>query len=113
MRSQCESPRINRAVLRGRKEALGSPASKEELVKVGCWFQSDGPIRPKTKAHVLSIQVLAAGQGLCRSSERDRQREVAEDSRRIRSLHQSLTGIRRVDQCRNFELTLRNKQPHH
>src|SRR6218665_201843 len=39
---QCERPREKRAVLRVRKEALGSPANKVDGVEGRSWFQSEG-----------------------------------------------------------------------
>ena len=49
-RFQCEKPREKRAVLRERKEALGSLVNKVDRVEGGSWFQSAGPVI--AKAHV-------------------------------------------------------------
>src|SRR6218665_732531 len=43
-RFQCERPIEKRAVLRERKEALGSPVNKVGRVEVRSWFQSEGPM---------------------------------------------------------------------
>src|SRR6218665_1026345 len=40
---QCERPRKKRAVLKERKEALGSPVNKVDRVEGRSWFQSEGP----------------------------------------------------------------------
>src|SRR6218665_2717289 len=46
-RFQCERPREKRAVLRERKEALGSPVNKVDRVEGRSWFQSEGPMIAK------------------------------------------------------------------
>ena len=56
---QCERPREKRAVLRERKEALGSPVNKVDHVEGRSWFHSEGPMF--SKARVWAIEVLARG----------------------------------------------------
>src|SRR6218665_1806009 len=46
---QCERPREKRAVLRERKEALGSPVNKVDRVEGRSWFQSEGPMFAKAR----------------------------------------------------------------
>ena len=46
-RFQCERSREKRAVLRERKEALGSPVNKLDLIEGRNWFQSEGPMIAK------------------------------------------------------------------
>src|SRR6218665_789179 len=46
---QCETPREKRAVLRERKEALGSPVNKVDRVEGRSWFQSTGPMIAKAR----------------------------------------------------------------
>src|SRR6218665_1989675 len=46
---QCERPREKRAVLRERKEALGSPVNKVDRVEGRSWFQSEGPMIAKAR----------------------------------------------------------------
>ena len=58
-RFQCERPREKRAVLRERKEALGSPVHKVDRVEGRSWFQSEGLMI--AKARVWAIEVLACG----------------------------------------------------
>src|SRR6218665_2954898 len=41
-RFQCEKPRENRAVKRGRKEALGSAVNKVDRIEGKSWFQNEG-----------------------------------------------------------------------
>src|SRR6218665_1806352 len=63
-RFQRERPRQKRAVLRERKEALGSPVNKVDRVEGGNWFQSVGtgtyfflqksPMRERIGRHVFS-----------------------------------------------------------
>src|SRR6218665_635141 len=48
-RFQCERPREKRAVLRERKEALGSPVNKVDRVEGRSWFQSEGPMIAKAR----------------------------------------------------------------
>src|SRR6218665_2382719 len=48
-RFQCERPREKRAVLRERKEGLGSPVNKVDRVEGRSWFQSEGPMIAKTR----------------------------------------------------------------
>src|SRR6218665_875964 len=48
-RFQCERPREKRAVLRERKEALGSLINKVDRVEGRSWFQSDGPMIAKAR----------------------------------------------------------------
>ena len=46
-RFQCEGHREKRAVLRERKETLGSPVNKVNHVEGRSWFHSEGPIITK------------------------------------------------------------------
>src|SRR6218665_2966155 len=48
-RFQCERPREKRAVLRERKEALGSPVNKVDRVVRRSWFQSEGSMIAKAR----------------------------------------------------------------
>ncbi|PGH37776.1 MAG: hypothetical protein CRN43_19135 [Candidatus Nephrothrix sp. EaCA] len=48
-RFQCERPREKRAVLRERKEALGSPVNKVDRVEGRSWFESEGPMIAKAR----------------------------------------------------------------
>ena len=48
-RFQCERPREKRAVLRERKEALGSPVNKVDRVEGRSWFQSEGTMIAKAR----------------------------------------------------------------
>src|SRR6218665_2312479 len=48
-RFHCERPREKRAVLRERKEALGSPVNKVDRVEGKSWFQSKGPMIAKVR----------------------------------------------------------------
>ena len=59
-RFQCERPREKRAVLRQRKEELGSPVNKVDRV-YRSWSQNEGPII--AKARVWTIEVLASLHG--------------------------------------------------
>src|SRR6218665_1453190 len=58
-RFQCERPREKRAVLRVRKEALGSPFNKVDRIERRSWFQGEGPMF--ARARVGAIEVLARG----------------------------------------------------
>src|SRR6218665_1899592 len=55
-RFQCERPREKRAVLRERKEALGSPVNKVDRVEGRSWFQSEGPMIAKVCIKLLHIK---------------------------------------------------------
>src|SRR6218665_3458030 len=48
-RFQCGRPREKRAVLRERKEALGSPVNKVDRVEGRNWFQSEGLMIAKAR----------------------------------------------------------------
>src|SRR6218665_1121946 len=48
-RFQCKRPREKKAVLRERKEALGSPVNKADRVEGRSWFQSVGPMIAKAR----------------------------------------------------------------
>jgi len=49
-RFQCERPREKKAVLRERKEALGSPVNKVDHVEGRSWFQIEGPMIAKASS---------------------------------------------------------------
>src|SRR6218665_4033990 len=53
-RFQCERPREKRAVLRVRKEALGSPVNKVDREERRSWFQSEGRRANDCKGSCLS-----------------------------------------------------------
>ena len=59
---QCERPREKRAVLRERKEALGSPANKVDRAEGRNWFQSEGPM--------IAKEVLACNNKMSASTNR-------------------------------------------
>ena len=44
---QCKRPRVKRAVLRERKDALCSPVNKVDRVEGRSWLQSEGPMISK------------------------------------------------------------------
>src|SRR6218665_1325000 len=91
-RFQCESPREKRAVLRQRKEALGSPVNKVDCVEEISWFQSAGPMIAKAREGALVPVVLVCGtKRSCRSSHHNGQRETAGEGKQIR-LHKYLIG---------------------
>ncbi|PGH37896.1 MAG: hypothetical protein CRN43_18455, partial [Candidatus Nephrothrix sp. EaCA] len=48
-RFQCERPREKKAVLRERKDALGTPVNKVDRVEGRSWFQSEGPMIAKAR----------------------------------------------------------------
>ena|SRR6218665_2406903 len=48
-RFQCERPREKRAVLRERRETLGSPVNKVDRVEGKSWFQSERPMIAKAR----------------------------------------------------------------
>src|SRR6218665_2487468 len=48
-RFQCERPREKKAVLRERKDALGTPVNKVDRVEGMSWFQSEGPMIAKAR----------------------------------------------------------------
>src|SRR6218665_2924419 len=56
-RFQCKRPREKRAVLRERKEALGSPVNKVDRVEERSWFQSEGPMIARKSANQSSSSV--------------------------------------------------------
>src|SRR6218665_769180 len=47
--NQCGRPREKRAILRERKEALGSPANEVDCVEGRSWFQNKGPMIAKAR----------------------------------------------------------------
>ena len=55
-RFQCERPQEKRAVLRERKEALGSPVNKVDRVEGVSWLQSAGPVIAKAHVRVIAGQ---------------------------------------------------------
>jgi len=79
-RFQCERPTEKSAVLKERKEALGSPVNKVDRVEGRSWFQSAEPMI--AKARFSAIVVLARGtKRSCQSSEGNGRRETTEEGR--------------------------------
>ena len=84
-RIQCERPREKRAVLRERKDTLGSAANKEERVEGVIWFQSEGPMIAKAHVSAIVLYSSLAGQRDHDVQVSEEDGEMEEEGKRIKS----------------------------